>query len=89
MKVKSESEVTQSDSVRPQGLKPTRLLCPWDFPGKSTGVGCHCLLREQPLETAKGEKIDSSLVSPTGTQPYHFLDLSPVKSISDFWTPEL
>ena len=22
-----------------------RLLCPWDFPGKSTGVGCHCLLR--------------------------------------------
>ena len=22
----------------------TRLLCPWDFPGKSTGVGCHCLL---------------------------------------------
>ena len=24
--------------------QPTRLLCPWDFPGKSTGVGCHCLL---------------------------------------------
>ena len=23
---------------------PTRLLRPWDFPGKSTGVGCHCLL---------------------------------------------
>ena len=27
------------------GLQPTRLLRPWDFPGKSTGVGCHCLLR--------------------------------------------
>ena len=26
------------------GLRPTRLLCPWDFPGKSNGVGCHCLL---------------------------------------------
>ena len=26
-------------------LQPTRLLRPWDFPGKSTGVGCHCLLR--------------------------------------------
>ena len=25
-------------------LQPTRLLHPWDFPGKSTGVGCHCLL---------------------------------------------
>jgi len=34
-----------SDSSRPQGLQPTRLLHPWDFPGKSTGVGCHCLLR--------------------------------------------
>ena len=34
-----------SDSVRPHGLQPTRLLHPWDFPGKSTGVGCHCLLR--------------------------------------------
>ena len=34
-----------SDSLRPCGLKPTRLLHPWDFPGKSTGVGCHCLLQ--------------------------------------------
>ena len=33
------------DSQRPQGLQPTRLLRPWDFPGKSTGVGCHCLLQ--------------------------------------------
>ena len=24
---------------------PARFLHPWDFPGKSTGVGCHCLLR--------------------------------------------
>ena len=28
-----------SDSSWPDGLQPTRLLCPWDFPGKSTGVG--------------------------------------------------
>ena len=34
-----------SDSSRPHGLQPTRLLCPWNFPDKSTGVGCHCLLR--------------------------------------------
>ena len=34
-----------SDSSRPRGLQPTRLLRPWDFPGRSTGVGCHCLLR--------------------------------------------
>ena len=34
-----------SDSVRPHGLQPTRLLCPWDSPGKNTGVGCHFLLQ--------------------------------------------
>ena len=36
--------------VRPSaihGLQPSRLLCPWDFPGKSTGVGCHCLLQSK------------------------------------------
>ena len=33
-----------SDSSKPHRLQPTRLLRPWDFPGKSTGVGCHCLL---------------------------------------------
>ena len=29
----------------PSELELTRLLCPWDFPGKSTGVGCHFLLQ--------------------------------------------
>ena len=33
-----------SDSVRPYRQQPTRLLCPWDFPGESTRVGCRCLL---------------------------------------------
>ena len=33
-----------SDSPWPRGLQPTKFLLPWDFPGKSTGVGCHCLL---------------------------------------------
>ena len=33
-----------SDPQRPHGLQPSRLLHPWDFPGKNTGVGCHCLL---------------------------------------------
>ena len=34
-----------SDSLRPYGLYPTRLLCPSDSPGKNTGVNCHALLR--------------------------------------------
>ena len=29
----------------PHGLQPTRLLCPWDTPGKNTGGGCHALLQ--------------------------------------------
>ena len=33
-----------SDSQRTHGLQPTRLFRPWDLPGKSTGLGCHCLL---------------------------------------------
>ena len=32
------------NSVQPHRQQPTRLLCPWDYPGKNTGVGCHCLL---------------------------------------------
>ena len=34
-----------SDSVWPYGLQPARLLCPWDSPGKNTGVGCHAFLQ--------------------------------------------
>ena len=42
-----------SASSRPHGPQPTRLLRPWDFPGKSTGVGCHCLLWLVALKTLK------------------------------------
>ena len=34
-----------SDSVQPHGLESCTLLCPWDFPGKNTGVGCDFLLQ--------------------------------------------
>ena len=34
-----------SDSLQSHGLEPTRLLHPWNFPGKSSGVGCHFLLQ--------------------------------------------
>ena len=27
-----------SHSLQSYGMQPTRLLCPWDFPGKNTGV---------------------------------------------------
>ena len=31
--------------AQPHRRQPTRLLCPWDSPGKNTGVGCHFLLQ--------------------------------------------
>ena len=34
-----------SDSLQPHGLQTTKILCPWDSPGKNTGVGCHFLLQ--------------------------------------------
>ena len=39
MKVKEESEKVAIDG------SPPRLPCPWDSPGKNTGVGCHFLLQ--------------------------------------------
>jgi len=38
-----------SYSSRPHGLEPTRLLRPWDFPGKSAGVGCHIGFSEKDI----------------------------------------
>jgi len=40
------SHAVVSDSLGTHGLGPARLLCPWDSPGKNTGMGCHFLLQE-------------------------------------------
>ena len=54
-----------SDSVQPQRQQPTRLLCPWDSPGKNTGVGCHFLLQYMKV------KIESEVAQscPTLSDP--------------------
>ena len=31
-------------TLQSHGLRPTRLLCPWDSPGRNTGEGCHFFL---------------------------------------------
>ena len=60
-------------SLRPHGLQPTRLLRPWDFPGKSTGVGCHCLLRSSSLliaaAAAKSLQLCPTLCEPIDGSP--------------------
>ena len=44
-----------SDSLRPHGLSSAGLLCPWDSPGKNTGVGCHALL--QGISLTQGSNL--------------------------------
>ena len=50
-----------SDSLRPYRVDPTRLLCPWDFPGKNTGVVYHFLF--QGIFPAQGSNL-LLLISP-------------------------
>ena len=38
-------------TVRPHRWQPTRIPCPWDSPGKNTGVGCHFLLQCMKVKT--------------------------------------
>ena len=38
-------------TLRPHRWQPTRLLCPWDSPGKNTVVGCHFLLQCMKVKT--------------------------------------
>ena len=60
----SVSCLVVSNSLRPHGLQPTRLLCPWHFPGKCTGVVCHSLLQGiYPEET----KIETDTCIPLFT----------------------
>ena len=40
-----------SDSVQPHRRQLTRLLCPWDSPGKNTGEGCHFLLQRMQVKS--------------------------------------
>ena len=55
------SHSVMSDSSQPHGLQPTRLLRPWDFPDKSTGMGCHCFLRLHAIKLGKKEKTSMSM----------------------------
>ena len=54
-----------SDSVWPHRQQPTRLLCPWDSPGKNTGVGCHFLLQCMKVKSENEVAQSSPTLSDT------------------------
>ena len=59
------------DSLPFCGLWPTRFFCPWDFPGKDTGVGCQFLL--QRIFPAQGRNLLLSCIFGIGRQIlYHW-----------------
>ena len=58
-----------SDSLQPHGLQPTRLLCPWDFPGKSTGVGCLLWFKNEPFLVQHVDLCTAGSMTPFGATP--------------------
>ena len=74
-----------SDSVRPHRRQPTRLPCPWDSPGKNTGMGCHFLL--QCMKVKSQSEVAQSC--PTLSDPLdHSLEGSSVHGFSrqEYWS---
>ena len=57
-----------SDSVWPLRRQPTRLLSPWDSPGKNTGVGCHFLLQHMKVK----RESEVAQLCPTLSHPMDF-----------------
>ena len=60
-------------TVQPHGLQPSRLLCPWNSPGKNTGVNCSSLLQCMKVKS----KSEVAQVCPTLRGP---MDCSPAGS---------
>ena len=66
-----------SNSLQPHGLQSSRLLCPWNFSSKDTGVGCHFLLQgtfptqgwNPHLLCLLHLQADSLLLAPPGRPP--------------------
>ena len=52
-----------SYSVQPRRRHPSRLPCPWDSPGKNTGVGCHFLF--QCLKMKSESEVAQSFPTPS------------------------
>ena len=62
-----------SNSVRPHRQQPTRLPCPWDSPGKNTGVGCHFLLQCRKVKSESEVTQSCPTLRPQGLQPTRLL----------------
>ena len=82
-----------SDSLRPHGLQPARPLCPWNSPGKNTGMGCHFLLQGRAQQFATWTVVHGILqarilewvafpISRISSQPRDRTQVSPIAADS-------
>ena len=74
-----------SNSVRPHRTQPTRLPCPWDSPGKNTGVGCHFLLQCMKVKR-ESEVAPSRLTLATPWTSAYQAPLSMGFSRQEYWS---
>jgi len=74
-----------SDSVRPHRQQLTRLLCPWDSPGKNTGVGCHFLLQRMKVKSQSEVAQSCPTLSDPWTAAYQ-APLSMEFSRQEYWS---
>ena len=70
-----------SDSVRPHRRPPTRLPCPWDSPGKNTGLGCRFLLQCIKVKVKSLSRV-RLLATPWNT--HHYDIINPLTSLPMF-----
>ena len=77
----------ESDSLQPYGLEPARLLCPWDSPGKDTGVSCHFLFQGIfPTQGSNPWFESTSPVTPALADRF-FTNKPPGKPSGPCWLP--
>ena len=70
IKKEKVSHSVVSDSVQPHRRQPTRHPCPWDSPGKNTGVGCHFLLQCMKVKSESEVAQSGSTLSDPWTAAY-------------------
>ena len=84
------SHLSHVQLVWPHRRPPTRLLCPWDSPGKNTGVGCHFLLQCMKVKSEKWKVKVKSLsrvrLLATSWTAAHRAPLSMGFSRQEYWS---
>ena len=63
LKAAAAKSLQSCPTLRPHRWQPIRLPCPWDSPGKNTGVGCHFLL--QCVKVKSQSEVAQSCLTPS------------------------